>query len=663
MARAVLLAPMLLALLLAAACGGGDDPGDTGDAGSRQGERRSDATVFTWESSDGVEIEAELRRGGPDWVLLGHQFTGSRRDWDPMVEGFAERGYTVLFWDFRCHGESGCNTVDGSKREATQDIWREWVAALDYAVANGARRIHAGGASMGGTSLIQVAAGRDDIDTIFAISSPNRFQGLDALERYDQVTVPMLFIVGAGDKAAPDFSQRYFDRAEGPARLNILNTELHGATLAKDGVWGRLVQPMLYEFVADPEGYIAAGGVNNLTAAPAPDEPQASPEEESAAQAEAEAPPADELAEDPPDGAAEAPDAPLEAPPTSTGPPPSGYALALIAPGDGGDVVVVTDPFRVEDFLITRQFEGRVEEITWLATRAGVLVGLRDRIVALDLTTDPPAETTLAFDFLPEGIAPDFFNMGLSRDGIVLSFAVVPAGDDEAPSTPALVNLLGPTLQAPFAGARSGTPRGPGVPSPDDRVILAQEEGALLLLAPAGFEVEARYPAPEIEAADELCLDGACMALEYSTDFPHEFEFIRASTTGAFWVAYTNKIYVGLPDEAELQEWVTLPGIPTDIAVSPRGDRIAWVSAGPPEGSNRLLVSDTGSAETLVLLEDPSLVFFDLQWSTDARYLALSSLNREERAIGVLVIDVVSGEVFPIGVGCCAVWAPFISES
>ena len=108
---------------------------------------------------------------------------------------------------------------------------------------------------------------------------------------------------------------------------------------------------------------------------------------------------------------------------------------------------------------------------------------------------------------------------------------------------------------------------------------------------------------------------------------------------------------------------MTLPGIPTDIAVSPRGDRIAWVDSGPPEGSNRLLVSDTLSAETLVLLEDPDLVFFDLQWSSDARYLALSSLNREERAIGVLVIDVVSGEVFHIAVGCCAVWAPFISES
>ncbi len=659
MARALLLAPVLLALLLAAACGGGG--GDAADDGSRRGERRSDATVFTWESSDGVEIAAELRRGGPDWVLLGHQFTGSRRDWDQMVEGFAARGYTVLFWDFRCHGESGCNTENDSKRAATQETWREWVAALDYAVANGARRIHAGGASMGGTALIQVAADRDDIATIFAISSPNRFQGLDALADYDRVTVPMLFIVGADDKAAPDFSQRYFDRAAGPARLNVLNTDLHGATLAKDGVWGRLVQPMLYEFVADPEGYIAAGGVNNLTAAPAADEPQASPGEGSAAQAEA--PPDEEPAAGPGDVEPEAADAPQEAAPASTGPPPSGYALALIAPGDGGDVVVVTDPFQVEDFLITRQFEGRVEEIAWLATRAGVLVGLRDRLVTLDLTTDPPTETTLVFDFLPEGIVPDFFNMGLSNDGIVLSFAVAPAGDEEAPPTPALVNLLGPTLQAPFAGARGGAPRGAGVQSPDNRVILAQEEGAMLLLAPAGFEVEARYPAPEIEAADELCVDGSCMPLEYRTDFPDEFDFIRASSSGAFWVAYTNKIYVGLPDEAELQEWVTLPGVPTDIAVSPRGDRIAWVDSGPPEGSNRLLVSDTLSAETLVLLEDASLVFFDLKWSADARYLALSSINREERTIGVLVIDVTSGEVFPIGVGCCAVWAPFISES
>ena len=161
---------LALALLVAACGGGGDDNASSGDAETdRQGERRADSLVFTWESSDGVTIEAELRRGGDEWVLMGHQFTGSRRDWDQMVEGFSARGYSVLTWDFRCHGESGCNTLNNSKRDATVDIWREWLAALAYANDNGARVIHAGGASMGGTSLIQVAAVRDDIASIFAI--------------------------------------------------------------------------------------------------------------------------------------------------------------------------------------------------------------------------------------------------------------------------------------------------------------------------------------------------------------------------------------------------------------------------------------------------------------------------------------------------------------
>ena len=290
------------------------------------------------------------------------------------------------------------------------------------------------------------------------------------------------------------------------------------------------------------------------------------------------------------------------------------------------------------------------------------MVGQRDRLTYLDLTTDPPTEGQLLFDFLPAGIAPEFYDMQLSNDGIVLSFAVVPADDPDAPSTPALVNLLGPTLQAPFAGARSGTPIRTGLQSPDNRLILAREAGGLVLLAPAGFGVEARFPAPEIDAPPEICAGDSCLPLEYSTGFPDEFDFIAASSNGAFWALYTNKLYLGTPDEPGLREWLTLPGIPVDVAVSPRGDQIAWVTLGPPEGSNGLFISDIGSEETRLLLEDPSVVFFDLQWSPDARFVAFSSISRGDRSVGVLVIDAASGELFTVGTGCCAEWSPFISE-
>ena len=327
-------------------------------------------------------------------------------------------------------------------------------------------------------------------------------------------------------------------------------------------------------------------------------------------------------------------------------------------------MVVVVDPLQVEAFIITRQFEGSVQDIAWLPTRAGIVVGQRDRLTYLDLTTDPPTEGQLLFDFLPAGIAPEFYDMGLSNDGIVLSFAVVPADDPDAPSTPALVNLLGPTLQAPFAGANSAArPSAPVCSRPTIRLILAREAGGLVLLAPAGFDVEARFPAPEIDAPPEICAGDSCLPLEYSTGFPDEFDFIAASGNGAFWALYTNKLYLGTPDEPGLREWLTLPGIPVDVAVSPRGDQIAWVTLGPPEGANGLFISDIGGEETRLLLEDPGVVFFDLQWSPDARFVAFSSISRDDRSIGVLVIDAVSGELFTIGTGCCAEWSPFISES
>lgn len=662
--RRGLLLVLLAVALLAAACGG-DAPASGDGGGDRTGERRPDSTVFNWTASDGVEIEAEVWRGGEEWVLMGHQFTGDRRDWDQMVEGFQQRGYTVLTWDFRCHGESGCNTENNSKREATKDIWREWLAALDYANENGATVIHAGGASMGGTSLIQVAADRDDVATIFAISSPNRFQGLDALENYERVTVPKLFIVGADDMAAPDFSQRYFDMTTGPARLDILDTALHGNTLAQDPEWGPIVQPMLYAFVEDADAYIAAGEVNNLEAASEASEA----EEEQAEQAQAEQAQTEEAQAEQP-GADETEQS---APPSNeddegggqlrpVAPPPSGYALALIAPGDGGEQVVIVDPFQIDDFVITQQFETDVQDIVWLRTSPTVGVGTADGLVLLDLTTEPLGELVIPFDFLPPGIVPNFFDFQFSNDGIVVAFSVLPADIGQAPATPAVVNLLGPTLLAPYAGELSDTPSTTGLQSPDDTLLLAREVGEVLLLLPTTLAPGFVFAAPEIDEPPTVCVGEECVPVEYSTIFPDEYDWFANSSNNAFWVRYTNKLYIGSPEQEALVEWLTLPGVPFDVSVSPGGDQIAWVTSGPPVGANGIFISDIETEATRLLVQDSSLIFFDLQWSPDARFLAFSSISRTDRSVGVLVVDAATGEVFTIGPGCCAEWSPFISS-
>ena len=231
---------LVVASLGVAACGGGD-----GSSGIPDGASLVDLTT-----DDGFTLVAESYEGGAEWVLLGHMFTDDRRTWDPIAAGFAARGYSVLVWDFRCHGESSC--AGERFRDGVPDIWRDWNAALDFAVTEGAASVVAIGASMGGTSAIQVAADREEIVAVGAISSPNTFKGLDALAHYARVTVPKLFIVGADDMAAPKFSRRFHDEATGPSRLEVLPTALHGNVLAVDAEFGPAIQSLLYAFAADP---------------------------------------------------------------------------------------------------------------------------------------------------------------------------------------------------------------------------------------------------------------------------------------------------------------------------------------------------------------------------------------------------------------------------
>ena len=132
-------------------------------------------------SSDGLVMHAEVWRGGETWLLLGHMFTANLEAWDSIAEGFQARGYSVLTWDFRGHGQ----TEDFA--HIPQELWaaeifREWLAALDYAEAEGAEAIYGAGASMGGTSLAVVAsleaAGEERLEGFVLVSAPDGVPGV-----------------------------------------------------------------------------------------------------------------------------------------------------------------------------------------------------------------------------------------------------------------------------------------------------------------------------------------------------------------------------------------------------------------------------------------------------------------------------------------------------
>ena len=227
------------------ACGGEDGP----EAGTVE--------MVELMSSDGLPMRAEVWWGGETWLLLGHMFTANLRAWDPIAEDFHARGYSVLTWDFRGHGETPQFAYIPEELRAAE-LHREWRAALDYAEAAGAERVYGAGASMGGTSLVVTAAMEaamdDRLDGMILISAPTVFRGLDALADYAAVTIPRLIIVGVDDRSAPTFARLFHRDAAGPSKLVELPTNLHGNALTSDEEFGPQALELMREFLpeADP---------------------------------------------------------------------------------------------------------------------------------------------------------------------------------------------------------------------------------------------------------------------------------------------------------------------------------------------------------------------------------------------------------------------------
>ncbi len=231
---------------------------------------------FVLQSYDGARFVAETSGDGDEWVLLGHMYRTkntnptNRGIWDRLAERLVADGYRVLRWDFRCHGDTPCVYSD-RQIEDVPDIYLEWEAAIDYAVEQGARRILGVGVSMGGTSLLQVAAYRDELEAVSAISSPNQFPNkepsdsdrggadfdkLEALSTIRDVEAPKLFMVGARNQCSYWQSNRYFQKSGEPTRFVIYDTDLHGTEILDDEQIGPGAVQELLEFLADPTGIV-----------------------------------------------------------------------------------------------------------------------------------------------------------------------------------------------------------------------------------------------------------------------------------------------------------------------------------------------------------------------------------------------------------------------
>ncbi len=117
---------------------------------------------------DGLTLSGWYTRGSiPALILVTHGWGSCRSE--PIHALIARHGYSVLSWDFRCHGQSQGRSCSAGYYEA-----RDVRAALDFALAEEpSSRIGYWGGSMGGIAGLRSASKRPEIEAMVLDSVPS----------------------------------------------------------------------------------------------------------------------------------------------------------------------------------------------------------------------------------------------------------------------------------------------------------------------------------------------------------------------------------------------------------------------------------------------------------------------------------------------------------
>lgn len=171
-------------------------------------------------ATDGVTLRGRLWARGKTAVVFSHMLGTDQSIWFDLAEHLAERGYTVLTFDFRGVGTS-------SGRLVIRHVSRDTLGAVRFIRGRTPARVVLAGASMGGTASL-IAAGQSRVDGVVVIASGMVFQGLDVRPYLPDLRIPKLFIVGRGDAPFNQSAHTMYARTPQPKRLVELPTAAHG---------------------------------------------------------------------------------------------------------------------------------------------------------------------------------------------------------------------------------------------------------------------------------------------------------------------------------------------------------------------------------------------------------------------------------------------------
>ena len=220
---------LLLATAGLAACGGPATP-NVAQPTATSALPTSSPTPFvpvaeevTFSTEDGVKLAGTFYKGSSTAVVMSHMSGGSRADWRDVPELLAERGYTVLAFDFRGRGAS-----EGGYDPPASNV--DLLAAVDYVKSRGADRLVLAGASMGAMASAKVAAA-SQADAVVLVAGTTSWSGLEVLDtELAAIKAPLLVISSEGDGYI-DGTLHFYDAAGGPKEKHIYQGAAHGTDL------------------------------------------------------------------------------------------------------------------------------------------------------------------------------------------------------------------------------------------------------------------------------------------------------------------------------------------------------------------------------------------------------------------------------------------------
>jgi pimeloyl-ACP methyl ester carboxylesterase len=183
------------------------------------------AKVVRFRAGDGVRLLGVQLGTGTTGVVLGHEYRANLCSWIPFARTLARAGFRVLAFDHRGFGSSARGPV-----RYQSDV----VGAIREVRRRGARRVVAGGASMGGAAAI-VGGVAARADAVFGLSPRAVFAGLDAVAAVRTYDRPLLVAAGALEPDFPDEARRIFEASPAAEKsLELPQTGFHGTDILGD---------------------------------------------------------------------------------------------------------------------------------------------------------------------------------------------------------------------------------------------------------------------------------------------------------------------------------------------------------------------------------------------------------------------------------------------